>query len=123
MGHVLFREEDGIDEDGTLPMYDNSYDFYKIVLDTFGREICGTVTGMKDAFAARDEEGYRVLVHGLKGSGASVGAGRLVRLATESNALIKEGRWDEAVKYHRPIIEELERLIKLIPERLEEAAK
>ena len=123
MGNGLFREDDGIDEETCLSMYDNSYDFYKLVLDTFCKEIGKTYANMKETFASNDVEGYRISVHGLKGSGGSCGARELVRLATESNALIKEGKWDEAVKYHQPILEELERLMSLIPQRLEEQTK
>ena len=120
MENSLFRENDGIDEEACLKMYDNSYDFYRLVLDTFCKEIGKTFVNMQETFAAKDVENYRISVHGLKGSGASCGAGHLVDLATRSNALIKEGKWDEAVQFHQPILDELERLMTLIPLRLEE---
>ncbi len=116
----LFEENDGIDEEGCLPVYDNSYDFYKMVLQTFAKEIEKTVAGMEETFAAGDIENYRILVHGLKGSGGSAGAKHLVEMATESNALIKEGKWDESKAYHEDIISELKRLIELIPKRIEQ---
>lgn len=118
MSDRLFNENDGIDEDNCLQMYDNSYDFYKLVLGTFTKEIAKTVVSLKETFAAKDKENYRILVHGLKGSGASAGAGHLVEMATESNALLKEDKWEEAERFHEPIIAELERLLKLIPERI-----
>ena len=118
MGGRLFQDGDGIDEDGCLVIYGNDYDFYKLVLDTFQKEIVKTKDGMRDTFAAKDAENYRILVHGLKGSGGSAGATHLVDLATKSNALLKEGKWDEAAPLHEPIISELERLITLIPERI-----
>ncbi len=116
----LFKENDGIDEEGCLPVYDNSYDFYTMVLKTFAKEIEKTVVGMEETFAEGDIENYRILVHGLKGSGGSAGARHLVEMATDSNALIKEGKWDEAKTYHEEIINELKRLIELIPHRLEQ---
>lgn len=118
MADRLFKENDGIDEDSCLLMYDNSSDFYKLVLQTFLGEIKKTVNGMKETYAANDIENYRILVHGLKGSGGSAGATHLVEMATESNTLIKSGDWEGSKKYHEPIIAELERLIKLIPERI-----
>lgn len=123
MGRGLFEEKDGIDEEACLKMYDNNYDFYRIVLETFCKEIGNTYVNMKEKFATRDIESYRISVHSLKGSGASCGAVCLVRLATESNALIKEGKWEEAEKFHQPILDELERLMTLIPQRLEEKTK
>lgn len=123
MNDRLFKDNDGINEDVCLKMYDGSYDFYRIVLETFCKEIGNTLVKMQETFDAKDVENYRISVHGLKGSGASCGAGHLVELATESNALIKEGKWDEAQKFHQPILEELERLMALIPLRLEEYTK
>lgn len=123
MNDRLFKDNDGINEDACLKMYDGSYDFYRIVLETFCKEIGNTFVKMQETFDAKDVENYRISVHGLKGSGASCGAGHLVELATESNALIKEGKWDEAQKFHQPILEELERLMALIPLRLEEYTK
>ena len=111
---------DGIDEETCLEMYDNNYDFYKLVLDTFCKEIVKTRDGMKETFDANDIENYRILVHGLKGSGGSAGATRLVELATKSNALIKEGNWENAKELHEPIISELTRLIGLVPARIKE---
>jgi HPt (histidine-containing phosphotransfer) domain-containing protein len=116
----LFKENDGMDEEGCLPVYDNSYDFYIMVLQTFAKEISKTADGMEETFAAGDVENYRILVHGLKGSGGSAGAVHLVEMATESNALIKEGKWDEAKAFHEDIIKELRRLIELIPMRISE---
>ena len=116
----LFKENDLIDEEGCLQIYDNSYDFYKTVLRTFTKEITETARRMEETFAEGDIENYRILVHGLKGSGGSAGAKHLVEMATESNALIREGKWDEAKAYHEDIINELKRLIELIPERIEE---
>ncbi len=114
----LFREEDGFDEDSCLAMYDDSYDFYKLVLETFQKDAERTLAGMKETFETKDTENYRILVHGLKGAGGSAGAVRLVKLATESNDLIKEGKWEEAVKYHEPILEELVHICEVIPERI-----
>ncbi len=120
MGKKLFNESDGIDEEGCLPIYDNSYDFYVMVLQTFSREIEKTLKGMEETYLAEDVENYRILVHGLKGSGGSAGAVHLVDLATRSNALIKEGKWEESKAFHMQIIGELKRLIELIPQRIEE---
>ena len=117
MSDRLFNETDGIDESVCMDIYDNDQDFYKMILDTFCKEIVKTRKSMAETFAAKDEENYRILVHGLKGSGGSVGAKHLVEMATESNALIKEGKWDKAEELHEPIMKELERLISLIPER------
>ena len=118
MSDRLFRESDGIDEDTCLSMYDNSYDFYKLVLESFMNDMEKAVNGMKEHFAAEDAENYRIFVHGLKGVGGSAGATHLVEMATQSNALIKEGKWEEAAKFHEPIINELERLREIIPERI-----
>lgn len=48
MSEKLFREGDGIDEKTCLQMYDNSYDFYIAVLNTFIKEIEKTITGMNE---------------------------------------------------------------------------
>ena len=117
MADRLFKEGDGIDESGCMDIYDNDQNFYKLILDTFHKEIIKTRKSMAETFAAKDKENYRILVHGLKGSGGSVGAKHLVEMATESNALMKEGNWDKAEEFHEPIMQELERLISLIPER------
>lgn len=114
----MFYENDGMDEDSCLRLYDNSYEFYKLVLETFVGDIKKTLDGMRKNLAAGDPENYRIFVHGLKGAGGSAGAKDLVELATKSNALIKEGKWDEAKQLHEPIIAELERLQKIIPERI-----
>ena len=114
----LFNETDGFDEDNCLSMYDSSYDFYKLVLESFLKDAVRTLQGMKDTYAAEDVENYRILVHGLKGAGGSAGATHLVELATESNALIREGKWEEARAYHEPLVAELTRVINVIPERI-----
>lgn len=119
MSNRLFNENDGMDEDGCLGIYDNDYDFYKLVLDTFCQDLVRTRDGMTETFAAKDLENYRILVHGLKGAGGSAGAKHLVELATVSNDLIKAGSVDEAYKLHEPILEELDRLITIIPERIQ----
>ena len=120
MGDTLFNENDGFDEKSCLSMYDNSYDFYKLVLESFLKDVERTIEGMKETYAAKDVENYRILVHGLKGAGGSAGATRLVELATESNALIREGKWDEACKFHEPLVEELTRIKTVVPQRIEE---
>ncbi len=114
----LFNESDGFDEDQCLGMYDHSYDFYKLVLESFHKDVLRTIEGMKISFAAKDVENYRILVHGLKGAGGSAGAKHLVELATESNALIRKGKWEEACKYHEPLMAELARISTVIPERI-----
>ena len=55
----MFKEDDGIDEASSLPIYDDSYDFYKLVLQTFSKEIVKTTEGMKETFASEDIENYR----------------------------------------------------------------
>ena len=118
MAKMLFEENDGFDEEKCLNMYENSYDFYKLVLDSFHKDVVKTLDGMRKNFEAKDIENYRILVHGMKGAGGSAGAKRLVELATKSNALIKDGNWDEACTIHEDIINELERIKTLIPERI-----
>ena len=114
----LFYDEDGMDEENCLKMYNEDYDFYKLVLDTFRQDAQRTLQGMKETFASKDVENYRVFVHGLKGAGGSAGAKHLVEMATESNQLIKDGMVEKAYEYHEPLIKELERLIRIIPERI-----
>ena len=115
---VLFREDDGINETECLIMYDGDVKLYMLVLKTFLKEIRKTKEAMQLTFDSEDIENYRILVHGLKGSGGSAGATALVDLATKSNDLIKNGRWEESKRFHQPLIDELTRLIDLIPERL-----
>ena len=115
----LFEEADGFDEDACLSMYDSSYEFYKLVLNTFLDDAQRALKGMKETYDAGDIENYRILVHGLKGAGGSAGAKHLVDLATRSNALIKEGEWDSASKLHEPLIKELERILALVPQRID----
>lgn len=119
MSNRLFKENDGMDEDTCLMMYDNDYDLYKLILETFHQDIIRTLNGMKETYASHDAENYRILVHGLKGAGGSAGAKHLVEMATESNALLKEGKLDSAYELHEPIVNELERLITIIPERIQ----
>ena len=122
MADKLFGPMDGIDEDTCLDMYDGNSDFYVLVLDTFCKEIARTHSRMKEAFDNEQIEDYRILVHGLKGSGGSAGATGLVALATKSNALIKEGDWNGAKLLHEPIMEEISRLTAMIPERISQKA-
>ena len=118
MADRLFDPADGIDESTCLAMYDDNYDFYRLILDTFWKEILKTRISLQKTFSEGAIEDYRVLVHGLKGSGGSAGATHLVELATRSNDLIKEGEWESAKELHEPIIEELSRLIELIPDKI-----
>lgn len=122
MDERIFRAEDGIDEEACVGILDNSSELYRMVLDTFCNELKKTCAGMKDYYAAGDIENYRILVHGLKGAGGSAGARHLVEMATESNDLIKKGKWEQAKELHEPIMKEMERLSVLIPERLGESA-
>ncbi len=114
----LFNDNDGMDEDNCLLMYNSDYSFYKLVLETFREDIIRTLNGMKETYAAKDAENYRILVHGLKGAGGSAGAKHLVEMATESNQLLKDGENEKAYEFHEPILKELERLIEIIPERI-----
>ena len=114
----LFNDNDGMDEDNCLMMYNSDYSFYKLVLETFQQDAVRTLEGMKETFAAKDAENYRILVHGLKGAGGSAGALHLVEMATESNQLLKDGETEKAYALHEPIVKELERLIEIIPERI-----
>ena len=91
MGNRLFKDNDGIDEDACLKMYDGNYDFYRTVLEALCKEIGQTFVKMQETFDAKDME--------------------------------KEGKWEEAQKFHQPILDELQRLMTLIPERLEEYTK
>ncbi|MCR5591256.1 MAG: Hpt domain-containing protein [Lachnospiraceae bacterium] len=118
MDKRLFEDGDRIDEDSCISIYDGSYDFYRAVLETFAREITKDIDEISRSFEAEDRDAYRILVHGLKGSGASVGATDIVKLATESDELLKKEKWEDAKVYHAPIMKELERLSKLISERL-----
>ncbi len=118
MADTLFDPADGIDENACLAMYDDDQDFYRQVLDTFWKEILKTCVRMQETFSEGAVEEYRILVHGLKGSGGSAGATHLVDLATRSNQLIKEGNWESAKELHEPMIKELGRLIELIPDKI-----
>ena len=118
MGKRIFNENDGIDEDVCLMMYDNDPNFYMTILDAFQKDCVRTVNGMKENYEAGNKDDYAVLVHGLKGAGGSAGAKHLVDIATKSNNFMKAGRFDLAYEMHEDIINELERLITLIPERV-----
>ena len=118
MNKKIFRAEDGIDEDTCLSMYDNDPDFYMLILDAFYKDCIRTSEGMKETYEAGDKENYSVLVHGLKGAGGSAGAKYLVEISTRSNDLMKADRFDQAYEMHEDILNELDRLITLIPERI-----
>ncbi|MCR5686668.1 MAG: Hpt domain-containing protein [Lachnospiraceae bacterium] len=120
MEERLFKETDGIDESSCLLIYEGSYDFYIQVLETFRKEIGKTMPMMELSLGEKNWEDYRILVHGLKGSGGSAGATFLVELATQSNQLIRQGKTEMAEKLHAPIMKELERLYELIGLRLSE---
>ncbi|MCR5674044.1 MAG: Hpt domain-containing protein [Lachnospiraceae bacterium] len=115
----IFKENDGIDEHLCLLMYNEDRDFYVMVLETFVNDLIQTSNRIRETFESNEKEQYKILVHGLKGAGGSAGAGHLVDLVTRSNDLMKEGRFDLAYEMHEEILAEMERLIKVIPERLE----
>ena len=114
----IFMDDDGINEDYCISIYDGSYDFYSLVLKTFLEESKRNLDTLRESFEADDAEAYRIVVHSLKSSAGSVGSESYSQLASRSNELIKAGRWDEAKKLNHEIIDELEALRLLIEIRL-----
>lgn len=119
MRNPIFDENDGIDEQECLTIYDNSYDFYAAVLKAFVKEGKKIIDGMEQSYRQNSPEDYRILVHGLKSSAASVGCRKLSKLASESNELCKAGDWEGAKKMHEQVSEGLRNLTELIENRLE----
>ena len=118
MDKTIFDKNDGIDEELCLSIYDNSYDFYISVLKAFYKESKTTVIRMEETLERKEYEDYRILVHGLKGSGGAVGDNKLVDIATRSNALLKAGDFEGGISFHNDIINELKRLQSLIEEKV-----
>lgn len=118
MNIPIFDSNDGLDEEKCLMIYDNSYDFYVSVLKAFYKETLVTVTKMEETLRAGAYEDYRILVHGLKGSGGAVGDDKLFDMAMRSNELLKSGDIEGGISYHDEIIGELKRVQKLIEEKV-----
>lgn len=118
MDTPIFDENDGLKEQECLSIYDNSYDFYVSVLKAFYNESLKTVCKMEKALSEKEYEEYRILVHGLKGSGGAIGDDKLYELANESNALLKAGNTKDGISYHEKIISELKRVQRLIEEKV-----
>ena len=110
----IFDKNDGIDEEMCLGIYDNSYDFYVSVLKAFYKETLVSLESMKTALEKCDFENYRILVHGLKGSGGAIGDNKLLELATKANEYLKAGDIQKGTSYHDEITEELLRVQELI---------
>lgn len=115
----IFEEEDGINEEYCVSIYDNSYDFYMLVLKTFLDESNRNLNDLREKFEADDAEGYRIVVHSLKSSAGSVGANDYAELASRSNEMIKDGNWEAAKEINHEVIDELVALRTLIEIRLE----
>lgn len=118
MNTPIFDANDGLNEEFCLSIYDNSYDFYVSVLKAFYKESLETVPKMEKALSDKEYEEYRILVHGLKGSGGAIGDDKLLDMATESNALIKAGNIEEGIAFHDRIISELKRIQDLIERKV-----
>lgn len=115
---LIFNDEDGIDEKNCMLMYDGSIDFYKMVLETFLKEGTRVLPDLQKFYDADAVEDYRILVHGLKSSAASIGANDYSEVASISNEYIKAGSWDKAKAMHGEVYSGLEELIMLVEVRL-----
>lgn len=114
----IFYEEDNIDEEACLKIYDNSYDFYIAVLNTFVRGSRKDLKDLERYMMTCDKESYRVVVHGLKSSAASVGAKQLEETAVYSDQLCKRGNWNDVADIHEELVAQLIDTIELIEKRL-----
>lgn len=119
MVNRLFKPEDNINEDYCVSIYDGSYDFYRAVLNSFVKEGKKLSSEMNEKYNAEDVEGYRIIVHGLKSLGGSVGAEEFRNICSESNELIKAGEWAKAQAMHPTVFKALNDLITLIETRLQ----
>ena len=120
MGDRLFLPEDGVDEECSLAILDNSMDFYILVLKTFVKEATKIKNEMQQYREESNMPQYQVTVHGLKSSAKSVGFMDLSELAKESEYLCKNSNWDGAMKKYEDLIDELECATDLINRRISE---
>ena len=114
----IFDEKDHIDEKGCLAIYGNSYEFYVSVLETFLKGSRKEIEELKRYKAEGDKESYRVIVHGLKSSAASVGSNELAEFTTKWDEMWKSGNHVVVSIYHEELIEKLSDVIELISDRL-----
>lgn len=118
MSDYIFLPEDCVSESECIISYDNSIDFYALVLKSFVKESIKIINNMKSFIEQGDIEQYRIIVHGLKSSAASVGFSELSKHAKESEYCCKGLDWDGAVKRHDALIDELQNVVSLIEDRV-----
>jgi len=119
MNKPIFDESDNFDEKYCLSIYDNSYDFYVAVLETFARS---TERELEELIQSMEEDrrhDYWILVHGLKSSSESVGAKDLHQLVLKMDLMYKAGDWNSIVSNHEELIRVLSNTIYIIRKRLE----
>lgn len=115
----IFDVDDNIDEKTCLGLYDNSYDFYGAVLKSFTTQGRKELKELREFMRTGDKENYRILVHGLKSAAGSVGALNLQNLASMMDKAYKRGEWDIVEANHLKLLDDYEKLIALIDNRLE----
>ena len=114
----IFMEEDNIDEEFCLSIYENSYDFYIVVLESFVKGGTNNLNELKQYFSEKNSEEYRIVVHGLKSSAASIGAVELSSVATDMDELYKSGDIEGMYSRHAELVKILTVTIDLIKVRL-----
>lgn len=73
MSDYIFMPEDNVKEAECIEAYDNSIDFYLLVLKSFIKDSEKIMSNMQTFYDESDMEKYRITVHGLKSLSASVG--------------------------------------------------
>ena len=120
MADYLFLPEDKVTAKECIAAFDNSIDFYLLVLNSFVKESAKIIEHMNVYKKANDMEQYRITVHGLKSSAASVGFTGLSEHAKESEQCCKALDWNGAVARHDALLKELKEAIALINTRISE---
>lgn len=120
MSNLIFHAEDNVDEANCIENFDDSIDFYVIVLNSFLKEADKIEDELNTFFEAKEIDEYRVSVHGLKSTSASVG---FISLSENSRVLefcCKNDDWNGVEKGHKALIEQLKASVALIRKRLNE---
>lgn len=118
MADYIFLPEDNVDEASCISAFDNSIDFYLLVLNSFVKESAKILNHMRRFASSNDMEQYRMTVHGLKSSAASVGFLDLSAHAKESEQCCKALDWSGALTRDDVLRKELENAVGLINTRV-----
>jgi len=120
MKDSIFLPEDNVNEKERIAAFDNSIDFYLLILKSFAKEAGKTIKQLPKYIEQEDSEHYRIAVHGLKSTAAAVGFQTLSDHARESEMCCKQSDWDGAKSKNQALLDEVDRALELIEQRIKE---